>query len=91
MTTEAPEFPSAGDETPSENPFARQLAEIRRGYNEVRKAIDESEGRVMAAIIDVGHRIKRVEMTQAAWEGRILALEQWRRDTEPCPPPSGAE
>lgn len=81
--------PDESEQTPEENPFARQLAEIRRGYAALRKAVDESEQRVMTAILSVGERTAKVELSQKAYESRTIALEE-RLSTLPCPPPSEA-
>lgn len=83
-------MPDESEQTPPVGPFPRQLAEIREAYAELRAAVDASERRVMAVMVEVGHDVAQVKLVQQAWEGRILALER-HLPTEPCPPPTGAE
>lgn len=80
-------IPEEPESTPPVGPFPRQIAEIREAYAELRAAIDSSERRIMAVMSEVGHGVATVKLVQGAWESRVLELEKWRRDTEPCAPP----
>lgn len=81
-----------GELTPSENPIAKMVE------GAVRRAMLPTEARIIAAINGVGHRLTVLELAQKANEHAVRALRAdvdelmaWRRDTERCAPPEGAE
>lgn len=52
-------------------------------------AVNDSERRVLDAVIEWGTRLSRLELAQEAYESRTIALEN-RLSTLPCAPPSEA-
>jgi len=81
------------DQTPADTPLAREVRSALRGPMEslraelaglVDSAVRDLEGRTCEALVEAFSRSKTiVDIHQ-----RLEVLEQWRRDTERCPPPS---
>jgi hypothetical protein len=83
--------------------MGRALEKIDKGCAEREERMLESEKRIIAALDNLG--LAELRLAQKANEAgvrslrdeldscrmRIAELEQWRRDTQPCPPPFGAE
>ncbi len=88
-----PPFLSPEEQTPADTPLSRAvrdalrapMARLRLELAElVEGSVKDLEGRTCEALVEAFNRSKTIVDIHA----RLDSLEQWRRDTERCPPPS---